>query len=213
MSKVFATPLLAEAFQKSTPATQRDIVKNLKGARDMLYRNRRGKERALEAMAVTDHFVDLVDKTGIACKEGCGGCCHKKVDISESEAQLIVDYLIREKAAFSLKRMQGQVAHDKMSDADYWKLPKDERRCPFLGDGEKCTIYPVRPVACRKYMVMDSAEPCSDPNVGVQIKVAYSANAEIMASALIALEKNTHGILAKKVLDEIQRIAADPNAL
>lgn len=29
------------------------------------------------------------------------------------------------------------------------------RRCPFLGENHACTIYPVRPLICRTYAVMD----------------------------------------------------------
>lgn len=29
------------------------------------------------------------------------------------------------------------------------------RRCPFLGEDRRCTIYPVRPLICRTYAVMD----------------------------------------------------------
>lgn len=29
------------------------------------------------------------------------------------------------------------------------------RRCPFLGENRACTIYPVRPLICRTYAVMD----------------------------------------------------------
>ena len=29
------------------------------------------------------------------------------------------------------------------------------RRCPFLGSGNECTIYPVRPLICRTYAVMN----------------------------------------------------------
>ncbi len=29
------------------------------------------------------------------------------------------------------------------------------RRCPFLGENKACTIYPVRPLICRTYAVMD----------------------------------------------------------
>ena len=54
----------------------------------------------------------------------------------------IVGYVKRK---FSGKRRQALLAHTE----------ERPRKCPFLGDGHACTIYPVRPLICRTYAVMN----------------------------------------------------------
>jgi hypothetical protein len=59
--------------------------------------------------------------------------------------------------------------------------------CPFL-ENENCTIHPVRPLACREYLVVSPPALCQDPSVndvtGVQLplklsRVLYSFGREI----------------------------------
>jgi Fe-S-cluster containining protein len=40
--------------------------------------------------------------------------------------------------------------------------------CPFLGEGQQCSIYGVRPLACRMHHSL-SREACEDPNSPVPV--------------------------------------------
>ena len=89
-------------------------------------------------------------KKNIACYKGCFKCCLKPdVPICEIEiagvswysSELISDSTIRIKLKEQLR--------------DH----KKSFQCPFLVEGV-CSIYPMRPLACREYFVF--GVPCSD---------------------------------------------------
>jgi Fe-S-cluster containining protein len=113
----------------------------------------------------------------ISCKAGCGACCRQIVPISESEAHAIrrlVDDLpeprrtqVRERFAVGIKQMAAagmlkRLRHiEREPNAirlglDYFHVGVP---CPFL-DEESCSIHPVRPLACREYLVTSPAEFC-----------------------------------------------------
>lgn len=80
--------------------------------------------------AITPHTV---------CKDGCSHCCYMAVAITEFEADKIAAFTGRAKA------MKGDAL-------TYMENPGIEKYatvpCTFLIEG-KCSIYPVRPLACR----------------------------------------------------------------
>lgn len=123
-----------------------------------------------------------------SCKPGCDACCHQLVVVSPLEAHSIAVYLRThpEVAAAFHRRLAawresvaanpavaGQLAEFQEAagyvDAEaggkleetYWNagLP-----CPFLHES-RCTVYPVRPFACREHHVVSPPELCSlDPD-------------------------------------------------
>lgn len=74
-----------------------------------------------------------------ACKSGCSHCCRMAVGILSSEAITIGNYV-------------GILPAEMTEDRDSEQLIKKFLGvpCPFLTNG-RCSIYPVRPVACRTY--------------------------------------------------------------
>src|SRR6266702_6011061 len=86
----------------------------------------------------------LVDELGAAakdcaaCKNGCAACCHMNVMISALEAKHIEAATGKPRMALSESR-----THDL---AEFSGQP-----CPFL-KGSSCSIYDVRPFACRKHV-------------------------------------------------------------
>lgn len=96
------------------------------------------------------------DSGAVACRRGCHHCCHIAVQVTQVEAEAIAGYARR-----PINRSpSGAVS---AADASTWeqlealmmeKRAADEarfsgHRCPFLGGGGDCTIYEVRPQACR----------------------------------------------------------------
>jgi len=186
------------------------VFQTLSNTRALLYRKPKGEARAHEAMVAMDAITEdamraRVEAKGepISCKKGCSACCYQKVQIGDSEARAIVEFMIAERVPFSHSIMQAQAAHDKLTDAQYWQLPKEERRCPFLSEDGACNVYAVRPLACRKYLVLSEPELCATESGKAKVKVAINANAEVLASAMLDLERDLQGILAKKVLEKI----------
>lgn len=75
------------------------------------------------------------------CKNGCSHCCYMGVMITDFEARKIADHTNRQ----SVKQSNNlQQILDGFSVEKYAGVP-----CVFLGDKGECTIYPVRPLACR----------------------------------------------------------------
>jgi Fe-S-cluster containining protein len=90
----------------------------------------------------------LVDELGaaatgfVACRNACSSCCHMNVMISAVEAKQIEAATGRTRVALSSSRV-----HDM---AEFSGQP-----CPFLKNAS-CSIYDVRPFACRKHVSFDT---------------------------------------------------------
>ncbi len=110
----------------------------------------------------------------VACQSGCTYCCMFPVAASAPEVLAIANF-VRERfndgqqAALdaridaNIKATNGMT----MSRRDRVRLG-----CPFL-DAGKCTVYEVRPVACRgcsSYSVEDCKDDYEEPGTGVEIQ-------------------------------------------
>jgi Fe-S-cluster containining protein len=85
------------------------------------------------------------------CHAGCDACCHLYVMIPPGVADLIAEFLTERLDKGSLKKLRTDLqlaarAADALAD------PKALRhRCPLLGSDGLCTVYEVRPPACRAF--------------------------------------------------------------
>ena len=121
----------------------------------------------------------------ISCSKGCGACCAQLVPISETEIQSINQF-IAQQTKTNQKKIKGRFAQAKqmLEKAGLWsmlmapeKMGMDNRTefsleyfaqgvyCPFLEDGA-CSIHPIRPIACREYLVTSDASNCENPGDG-----------------------------------------------
>jgi Fe-S-cluster containining protein len=90
----------------------------------------------------------------VACRKGCAHCCHVNVDITDGEARLLIGVAAEEGIPIDKDHLRAQ------RDApDFFALPLETRRCVFL-KGNECQVYEHRPIACRKYMVLDRSDLC-----------------------------------------------------
>lgn len=87
-----------------------------------------------------DAFGDV-----LVCKRGCSHCCKVNVHVTTYEAEYI---------AVNAGLDAPDYSPDKKGD--YTLTP-----CPFLKDNE-CSIYEFRPMACRAFGTLDSADYCAD---------------------------------------------------
>ena len=122
----------------------------------------------------------------IHCHPGCNACCSIAVMIYKPEAQAIADWLQQPEQAATLARFQAAyptwaaAAGDlpqrltqlfvtqKQRDYDALHLTYWRKRllCPFNHEGS-CSIYPVRPLACRNAHALDTDAHCRpDPPQG-----------------------------------------------
>lgn len=101
-------------------------------------------------------FDDAVDKekTLVSCSKGCHFCCRQNVHVYQAEAQVIAEYCQEKGIDIPKSYLTEQLKYG-------WReLAKtDVGWCIFLKGGE-CSIYPVRPIACRNYFVVSPPEKC-----------------------------------------------------
>jgi len=94
----------------------------------------------------------------LACKEGCSYCCHFKVDVRADEALIIAEFVRTRLDATT----RAQVIEAAERNAGFIRSlsPKQHLttniKCCFLVDG-RCSIYSVRPYACRNFHATDVA--------------------------------------------------------
>lgn len=88
-------------------------------------------------------------KEKIACRKGCSACCRRPgVPMNQLEAQGISWYASEQLTG----ELRGKVKQQLL-------LHKATTACPFLVDNI-CAVYPVRPLACRHFLVSGNA--CSE---------------------------------------------------
>jgi Fe-S-cluster containining protein len=136
--------------------------------------------------------------TPISCRAGCGACCRQMVPVSLFEAEALTNWL-ESLPAERRKELAGRFhrALSALRDAgvidslvkEDWVLDTEGTTrlavdyfhagvaCPFL-ENESCSIHPIRPLACREYLVTSPPELCRDPSVhdvsGVDFPVKLS---------------------------------------
>lgn len=109
----------------------------------------------LDAYEIIDRGIDIAIKREkrktlrrTACREGCGACCKTHTDIPVYPLELAGIYW------YAIEKMTGQIRNVLIEQlAGHAGRPP----CPFLIENA-CSIYPVRPVACRQFIVF--TKPC-----------------------------------------------------
>ncbi len=112
-------------------------------------------------------------KSPFVCTKGCCGCCHQLVLCTPLEAKLILAFLeenVQTKMLFlqnwvnwdtkakdiSISYLAwGQAFYGEGKDDGSHKREDYNIPCPFLDDSKACSIYSVRPYACRSSVSVD----------------------------------------------------------
>jgi Fe-S-cluster containining protein len=132
------------------------------------------KEREAVLRRIYDLYDQFAGTLEPACQKGCASCCTCNVTLTTLEARLITGHLenagqhaIIAKLAQSpnLRRFQPRVTTNHLAALCMAgeSLPEEAcdpswGRCPLL-ERKLCSIYPVRPFACRCLL---SARKCED---------------------------------------------------
>jgi len=128
------------------------------------------------ARADADAEAERIIRTEpISCAVGCSACCVQAVPVRPAEVRSTrrhIDTLADDERAVIEQRIHDAVA--RLRSAGLTGPPTDrvERRamveryfntgveCPFLTDDGRCGIRPVRPLACREYLVASDPTHC-----------------------------------------------------
>ncbi len=124
-----------------------------------------------------DHtLASFQDKGGtVACEPGCHHCCKVYATCSESEADLLAEYVGRDPALLRvltrsvdayielLRACRADAGCDGSEDEDtliglHYGF---DLRCPFLDDDDRCRAYIARPYGCRTHWAANDSEACS----------------------------------------------------
>jgi Fe-S-cluster containining protein len=138
-----------------------------------------------------------------SCKTGCNHCCHLLVLTSKLEYQIISEYLqenLSEEEILVVKEKINKYSNffknlthsnEKFLEEDSNTYISKKIPCGFLSSENKCIIYEARPFICRKYLVFNSPEICSNPlNKTTQYYAKYLTTTK---DAIAKLNKLTYG--------------------
>jgi Fe-S-cluster containining protein len=118
----------------------------------------------------------------VTCKKGCAHCCKMMVVISKAEAEYLYHYCKENQIKIDENYLVEQT---KLDDKDAY-IFSPYGRCVFLKSDNTCGVYPVRPIPCRKYMVVSDPLFC---NIGLfpgkQVPTVATLDADMMSAGLM----------------------------
>ncbi len=154
---------------------------NVQQATERHLRAHQSQQSVISFVSSLQHSVSRVIQTaraqgvGIACRAGCSHCCSARVEAMPPEVFLIAKELegrpTEERQQF-VQRLKMHVAT--RSELNPWN---QRSKCPFLTD-DLCSIYAVRPSACRKAHSLD-VKKCQEnaPEIPQDLGVVVAAEA------------------------------------
>ena len=173
--------------QSENQETIQQILKLIDGYTVQLrkLRTQNRVEATKEVYKAVDGFFNVApeeNKKEIQYKAGCTACCFIDVDVSGDEAAVIINYCRENGIEIDQEYLTKQAVVGRKS---YSALS----RCVFLKDN-LCSIYPVRPIACRKHWVKTDPALCDfSKNIFNQVGGYFDVNTEILASAILNVEE------------------------
>lgn len=121
----------------------------------------------------------------VTCGPKCSACCRQLVPISSFEAEGLAQWVrslpLDQQHALAARFYRAMLALQERGvlakiTPQLFELTNDEFKhlaleyfaaavaCPFLVD-ETCSIYPIRPLVCREYMVVSHPIHCAEPGL------------------------------------------------
>jgi hypothetical protein len=132
-----------KAELEKTPDSMINILLGV--VKDIAYR----RNDELNDQTVSDAKAPL----SIACRKGCAWCCHQNVEVSIPEAILIA---VETSAPGDIRGSATDRAAEAFSGLNDIARAKTGQPCPFLNSELECSIYEIRPFACRSFYSPDA---------------------------------------------------------
>ena len=131
---------------------------------------------------LTDELIKAYEKY-VPCKKGCGKCCLIPVQIADIERNLIKSFLnktnnINNYNCFNEPKKPEAV--DGLPGGKYVGI-----KCPFLNKDDECSIYPVRPYMCRRYIVFNDDNSLCDDYGSKDIVIGAHIYSEIVYHEIV----------------------------
>jgi Fe-S-cluster containining protein len=195
--KDYMTRLLEESQQEDLEA----IIKLIDAYADQfrkLYSSHPEKGMQAVIKAADDIIAATTPETKnqFQCQSGCTHCCYIDVDISQNEAATIINYCNKSGIDTDIEYLLKQAEKGR-------KVYSEFSRCTFLKEN-KCSIYPVRPMSCRKLYVFTDPSFCDSSASKVnQAGTYFDLHTEIYASALMNISET--GPMERMLLKELRK--------
>jgi Fe-S-cluster containining protein len=182
---------------------------------------------------IIDSTVRVVNEEGytVSCRAGCGACCRQMVPLSVFEAEGLAAWVrslppeqqaaLEQRFDAVLLELRGTGILARMDPA-LWVDGSDEAKtlaidylaqyvaCPFLVE-ESCSIHPIRPFACREYLVTSPAEFCRNPATNAVVGIPMPVKLSTMMYKLGAIvEKDNRGWIPLVFLFAWMKSGAEP---
>lgn len=185
LSNIFAPKAASARTQIKSLAQKRVeeyVVRALSTDRSAMTVVRIGLEAVRNCEGVAETLINEFQPT-LACRQGCDYCCHPPVSATVAEVANIVAYVEAQLPPEETERLRERVQQMKsltepMSSRE---RAKSNLPCPFLEAG-RCSVYPVRPLACRGFNSYDQAicrqvfeHPENPPKVPTFVPLVASA--------------------------------------
>lgn len=157
------------------------------------------------------------EKTPIACKKGCKWCCYQPVYMTTNEALLIYAYMKQSMTEDQINKLvsNAKLKLKKTKDLEEKEKQKISHACPFLSEGA-CSIYPVRPMACRVYLSSDERsckakyDAPGDENKAAKLFGFISKAGRYMNEGFVGFIKGKEKTVEENTIEEfIVRIFSD----
>jgi hypothetical protein len=155
-----SAPLFEEDWQDRVAASTATTALGVLGRSATLARVLELTRRAMSSMErLVAGLLSHAPAGAVACKAGCDHCCHVVVAITAPEALTIFDHLVRTRSDTALAELRTRLAelHERTRGLTSSQRFSPEFPCAFL-EGGRCSIYEVRPFACRGMNSLDAAE-------------------------------------------------------
>jgi hypothetical protein len=142
------------------------------------YRNIRVREGGANAIigvhSEIDRFMNQKSQQA-SCKEGCSSCCHMNIGSNKDEMNLVLAYCAENKIEISRGALK--------------KRTRDSsNKCVFLKNN-RCVIYPVRFIVCRKYMVSTNPSLCArEKGMPKEVGILVHSLAEILTAGVLSVD-------------------------
>lgn len=153
---------------------------------DEMKRHRRLGRKMVSLYKEVDPLVKRgMEGLNVSCKEGCASCCYLMVLVSLPEAVAIAAHILgdveRRKQVPELSRKFWEQAKA-LEEGQFAQIRtqyfKKQIPCAFLDTEKKtCTVYDVRPPACRYHYVVSDPALCS-PDSDANVQRVDTANTE-----------------------------------
>lgn len=160
----------------------------------------------LHILLAIDKTMDKrVQETGTTCTKGCDACCSQPIYVTEPEGLLIAEELLHDmprlkealprlKAEALYGQQFGPIPGDDFCGMDRYAYWDGRHPCAFLDkEAHLCTIYPIRPVACRVWFVKSDPKLC---NLDAKSIVDVIDAGDVMEASLVFAHSVGRGRIA-----------------